>query len=424
MTAEPSAPAARRWPLRVAVALAVVAVAAWQGRVHYAAWQHLKAGRAALADGDAKSAGTHLSQCLDDWPRSAEAHFLAGRAARKCGDAPAALRHLDAAAGFGFDAGEIELERALLLASAGGTDRVEALLARHLEAGHAAGADIGAALAPFYLAQFRLPEAAAVATKWTEADPRSTRAWEVSADVFERLRRREPAAESLRALVRLAPHERRPRAALVRLLLELRQATDEAVGHAEWLARTAPGDPAAAVLLASCREAQGRADEAMNILDDALKGAPKDAPALHLRGKLEMNRGRHADALPFLRRGAEADRSDVQLLYSLFVCLQSVGTPAEAREAEARWKRCETDLGRVRELSIQVSQQPNKPELRREIGELFLRHGRDADGVRWLESALQLDPAHAPTHAALAAHFERTGDAARAAEHRTRARRP
>jgi Tfp pilus assembly protein PilF len=56
--------------------------------------------------------------------------------------------------------------------------------------------------------------------------------------------------------------------------------------------------------------------------------------------------------------------------------------------------------------------------LRCEAGLILMRRGLEAEGLRWLESALAVDPRHAGTHQALADYFERTGDAERAAQHR------
>jgi Tfp pilus assembly protein PilF len=51
---------------------------------------------------------------------------------------------------------------------------------------------------------------------------------------------------------------------------------------------------------------------------------------------------------------------------------------------------------------------------------LMTRTGRADLGEWWLKSALSLDPDFAPAHAALADLYGRAGDAARAAEHRSK----
>jgi tetratricopeptide (TPR) repeat protein len=233
------------------------------------------------------------------------------------------------------------------------------------------------------------------------------------------MRKTEAAANALRRVVELAPEDRKARLDLARLILETRQAPDEAARHAEWLVTTDPRDSTALIQLAACREAQSRTDEAIALLDRVIAEFPPNARAYHIRGRLEMARGADSSALPFLRRAAELDRSDPDALYSLFLCLQRAGAPEQAAEAEKNWRRCSDDLRRARELGRLIAASPHDPELRREMGELFLRNGRDAEGLHWLESALAEQPTHAPTHRVLAAYFDRTGQPERAASHRS-----
>lgn len=420
MTA-PGAPRARKWPLRLAALVAVLALAGWQGRVQYAAWDHLRAGRAALASGDARAARAHLELCLDDWPRSAEAHFLAGRAARRCGDAPAALRHFEAANGFGYDAREIEIERALGALAEGDFVSPDAVIRGVLDTKHPAAAEALELLVPPLVAQFRLHEAARFAQLWVEVAPDSARAWKYRADLHERLRNLNGALDAYRRLVQLEPGTRAHRSAVVRLLLTTGQEPDEAARLAEGLLTEVPDDTPTIVQLAHCRSLQGRTEDAVALLEGPLRAVPPSAPALRLRGRIESNRGRDADALAFLRRAAAAEPGSQETLYAIFLCLQRIGTPDEVRAAEGAWRDCEKDLRRVRELVQLVSQRPSDADLRFELGTLFVRNGQVPEGVRWLESALQVKPDHAPSHAALAAHYESLGRADLAAHHRARA---
>lgn len=416
-TAPPARPRARLRLARFAVALALVGVAAWQVRVHTAAWAELKEGRAALARDDPGAARAHLARCLEAWPRSGEANFLAAQAARRSGDLPAAEGHLRAAARLGRPADDLEVEYALVKAQAGHLAEAESALLHHLNNGHPEGPQILEILVPAYMPQFRIGEANELAGKWVELAPDSPRAWSYRADALERLRRKEAALAAYRRFAELAPEDRRARLGAARLVLETRQNPDEAAGHLEWLTATDPSDTAALIQLAACREAQARTDEAATILDRVL--ARSESPkALHSRGRLEVNRGRPEAGLPFLRRAAELE-PDVEILYTLFVCTKQAGTPEEARAAEVRWRKCEADSKRVAELARTISASPNDPELRREMGELFLRYRRNVEGVRWLESALGIRPDHAPTHRALADYYDRAGKPDLAASHRS-----
>ncbi len=59
-----------------------------------------------------------------------------------------------------------------------------------------------------------------------------------------------------------------------------------------------------------------------------------------------------------------------------------------------------------------------------ELGELLLGMNQEKRGLYWLYRALDRDPNHAQAHRVLAAHYERKGDAEKAAAHRYPSRRP
>lgn len=398
--------------------LAAVGAVAWLVAGHFAVRSHLAEATAALDRGNPAEARRHLDRYLEARPNSAEGHLLAARAARRCGDLAAAAGHLKEAQRSGAEAAPVELESALMAAQDGRFFEVQGLLLTAVAEGHPQSAEILALAVPARVAEFRIPEARGLTARWVELEPDSARAWTHHAEVLERLRRKAEAIEALRRVVALAPDDVRARVNLGRMLLEVRQSLDEAAGHLERAVEAEPHNPAALLQLAACRETQGRADDAAALLDRLVVEHPRDAKAYFHRGRLELNRARPADSLPFLRKSAELDPSDPEALYSLFQCVQRVGAPAEAREAEERWRRADADLKRVAELARLIAASPGDPELRREMGELFLRNGRDADGVRWLESALQVGPDHAPTHAALAAHYEKVGRPDLAARHR------
>ncbi len=408
----------------VLLGLGILTLVVWQIRAHTVAWTDLKQGRAALQRGDPAEARRHLEQCLETWPRNAEAHFLAARSARQLGDLNAAQRHLKSAEQFGHPKTEIDLEQALIQAQSGQLAEVEGDLLKHVADGHGDSAQIIAVLVPHYLSDFRIVEAGELSAKWVELSPESAKAWTYRADILERLRKKDEALNALRQLVKLTPEERKARLNLARMLLETRQPPDEAAGHLEWLLAADPGNVAGLIQLAVCREAQGRVDEAIVILDRVIAGVSPDAKALYYRGRLELNRAKPGAAAPFLRRAVELDPSDPELLYTLFQCVQHTGTPSEIKEAEERWRRCEADLRRVGELARMIARSPQDPDLRCEIGELFLRNGRIIEGIRWLESALRVQPDHAPTHKVLAAYYERTGRPDLARYHNSQASGP
>jgi Tfp pilus assembly protein PilF len=98
------------------------------------------------------------------------------------------------------------------------------------------------------------------------------------------------------------------------------------------------------------------------------------------------------------------------VLYNLYLCLQQQGKRDEAKETLAQLERVTADLRRLTELTKEVARGSRDPALRCEVGMIFLKNGQDKEGLRWLASALQEDPAHRPTCQALADYYARQGD--------------
>ena len=402
-------------PACLLVGLAAVAIPVV--RVQSGARRDLDRARASLEADRPEEARQFLDRYLAVWPDSTEAHFRAAQAARRLADPAAAERHLERAARLGWDPAGIELERALMAAAAGDLRRVEPTLLEHLAAGHPDAPQILAVLVPAFAAEFRWTEANALTDQWIRLRPDEARAWAWRGEVCERLRRRTEALDALRTAARLDPADRRARLQLARLLLEMRQPA-EAAEHLDWLRAADPDDPAVLLQLALCWDAQGVPDEAAGLLDRVIAANPTGATALFHRGRLELNRRRPEAAVPYLRRAADAAPGDLEVLNSLAVALQQIGAADEARAVEERRQRAEADLRRVAELVRAISAAPHDPDLRREVGELFLRNGRDADGLRWLATALREQPDHPATHQLLAGYYDRIGRPDLAQTHR------
>jgi len=384
--------------LRASVALAAVAAAAVVVWPHATAWLNRERGKSEV-EAAPRAAREHLLRTLATWPNDAETHFHLARAARLADDLDAAELHLKDAERHGWMPALIEAERR-----------------ESREAVAQVVSDVRG-----LMAEFRWPEADGAANRWVELQPNSAAARAAQGRTRERLRKVQAALEAYREAHRLDPTDARVSFDLARLMLEVRQSPDEAAALLESLDRT---DPQVRVYFAAAREAQGRVDEAATILDDILNSNPKNAKALFLRGRLELNRGNPKAAVGFLRRSTTTDPSDREALYALVVALGTEGTPEEIRAAEDRWKRCDADLKRVAELATLIARSPKDPGLRLEIGDLFLRNGREADGLRWLESAVAIDPKHKPTHRRLAAHFRANGSLDLATRHEVAAHSP
>lgn len=411
-------PSARR-VLTAVVLLALAGVAGWQGWERASAWANLRRGRAALDRDDPPEARRRFDRALAARPDDPEAHFLAARAARKDHDPRAAVDHLKEARRLGWPGDQVDAERTLADLGAGTVD--EPALLRLVAAGHPDAPDALAALVPGYMAAYRLAEADTLSKTWVELRPESADAWRLRADILVRLGWRAEARDAAREAVRVAPHDRAVRVRLARLLLDTNQPPDEVAGVLGPVVEAAPDDAEALLLLAAARRDQGKADEAAALVGPLTAGPNPNPRALLLRGKLLLDEGKADDALPFLRRAVERDPFEPEPLFTLARGLRQAGRAEEAAAAEEQWKRTAADVTRASVLGRAIAASPNDPELRREIGELYLRNGKEVDGVRWLESAVRVRPDYAPAHKLLADHYDRTGPPEKAAAHRAAA---
>jgi Tfp pilus assembly protein PilF len=401
------------------VLLAGLGLAGWFLSAQARAWSHLSAGRAALERGESNQAREHLDICLRAWPRSGEVHFLAARAARRCGELEEASEHLDRAAEYGWDGVAIDLERALWRVQARELPAVEDYLVRCLDLHHPDSLLILEILTPAYLRNFQLDQARACVERWLELAPESAAAWHARGVLAELKQGRTITVESFAEAVRLDPGRRDSRLALARALLNCNRPAD-ARPHLEEVLRQDPDNAEARVKLAACLKGLGKADEARRLLDDVLQQRPEDAEALHQRGKIELETGDSKKAAVYLRRAVERAPFDRELLYTWQRCLQrpEVGAAKEAEDWKKRLDAVEADMRLLANLTAKILGEPRNPDLRCGAGEVLLRNGQEEDGLRWMNSALAIQPDHAATHRALAGYYEKKGNAPLAERHR------
>ncbi len=93
---------------------------------------------------------------------------------------------------------------------------------------------------------------------------------------------------------------------------------------------------------------------------------------------------------------------DHRARYSLVLCLEHSGQEEEARREQRQLQQMEDDAARFHEIvTKEIAQRPTDPALHCTLGQILLRGGQREEGLRWLRSALTLDPRYAPAQQAL-----------------------
>jgi tetratricopeptide (TPR) repeat protein len=412
-------PARRRWVWLLAAGVLLLA-GAYLAALGLAAWQERLA-RHELAEDHLDEARRHVERALIVPPTWRSTTLLAARIARLRGAWAEAEHYLDRCGPRNEMAEPVQLEWLLLRCGRGEVDGLAPDLLRLVDQDHAESAAVLEALAGVYMRQTRYLDALGCLDRWIERDPDCLRALYWRGWVSNQLDHRAQAIGDYEHLLELRPDRSTVRRHLAEILLDSSRHAD-ALPHLERLHEELPDDPDVLVGLARCRVVQSRNDDARELLDAALAANPQHFDALVQRGKLELNNRNAAGAEKFLRQALARSPLDPEARFALYQALQmQPNRQPEAQRELLRWKRDRRARDRLTQLlRTELPRSPNDANLAREAGELLLQQGEDRRGVFWLERALALDPRHAASHRALIGYYERTGNKARAEEHRQR----
>jgi tetratricopeptide (TPR) repeat protein len=180
-----------------------------------------------------------------------------------------------------------------------------------------------------------------------------------------------------------------------------------------------PGDAEGLLGLAECRIEQGRAGEAVALLEPLLRADPPPARALALRGKAAVEAGDQAGAERWLRQAVAREPDDAASLHLLVLNLRAQRRDPEADELARRLDGLQRDLRRLTELLQIIGTPRADAPAYHEAGVISLRVGRARQGVGLLNEALRRGGDPRATHAALAAHYRRSGESGLADYHQS-----
>jgi predicted Zn-dependent protease len=421
------APASEHWLFRggriwlLLASLAALACAAGAACIFISPYYHLHAAEQALRTYDFDAAQQHLDACLQSWPKSCDVQLMAARTARRRSAYDEADRHLAECERIQGSVPATARERALMRVQQGELTDVEAPLRDLVKQKDPDAPLVLEALARGYFVNNRVAQTIDCLDLLLDQQPDHFPARMLRGRVLESLPDDDEAVKDYEHAVSLRPTSAEARLRYADALSRLGR-TSEAVGQYECLRQRPPVLPEVVIGLARCRYDLNDADEARRLLDGLLADHPDHVAGLVEHSRLALHADRPADAERDLRRAVELSPFERDALLVLGRCLEEQGKGDEARDVQARRGLVEGNLKRITNLKAKVGDYPHDPDLRRQIGVLYLGLGEDDQGLGWLASALTEDPRHAPTHAALADYYERVGQQDEAARHRRLAR--
>jgi tetratricopeptide (TPR) repeat protein len=378
----------QRWTVVLAAAaLIATGFFGWREWTLRRLWRQ---GEEALAARRYAEALQHFSAYLAIRPNDAQACLRAARAARRARDYYQASVLCGRAQDLRADAEIVAIERQLVAVQQGDARPVPDLRERAREEDDLALA-ILEVLIQFDIDTYQLRSAQAGFTEYLRRRPGDLHALLGRGYVWERFLSFADALEDYRAAVAHHPDSAAARSHLAGALLTV-GTPREALEQYQWLAQRWPDRVEVRLGLAQSWRRLGDSDQAGAALDAILKDNPENAEALWERGQLAMDQAKPAEAERYLRRAVDTLPFDRRFVFSLYRCLLELGRADDAKSLQARVEKIDADLRRLEQLRDEVMQRPNDAALRCEGGLLFLRNGERAEGLRWLQMALRLDP--------------------------------
>lgn len=404
-------------------ALGIAALVGWQDRKptrEDGPGYHWQQALQALQADDLPLAKTHLAQCLEVWPIHAEAHFLLARACRRTDDPSSWQAHLRRAEVLGWDKDSVHFERDLMQAQRGNLRQVEEGLLAELASPSPEGEIAFEALAKGYLKTHQLDALLALTRQWMERSPDHWQPRLFRGRVFQLGHSTDAAIAEYRQVLELKPDQldaRRELADVLMMNAEYQKALEE---FQTYLPRR-PDDPDAQVGLANCQFSLGQFEAARATLAALFAKHKEHAAGYFVRAKVELALNQPNEALHWLRRAEVLAPHEPDITYNLVLALRRVGQQEEAKKYEQQLQAIRRQFDRLDDLKKQILSNPRSAALRQQAGAVALDLGRNEEAMHWLESALQLEPNHGPTHKLLAEYYEKVGDRRRAADHRRQA---
>ncbi len=408
-------------PRRLLLVLVAVVFLGVGGKVlleQGSAWYHFRAGKADLKRHHNLRALEHLEACLQTWPRDPDVLLLAARALGCLGDFDKAETYLKQCEASPRLKEDVALQGLLLRAARGDVDGVGNYCRALLDQDHSQAPLLFEAMASGYMRVYRLAEATRYLEEWLKRHPDNPQAHFLQGRLHEQLENYAEAAASFQRVLEVDPDHIEARLVLAGVLLDLNKA-QESLPHVERLRTELPAHRLVPVFLARCLDQAGRQAEARTVLDDLLARHPGYPPALAERGKLAVRLGELELAESLLREACLRQPGDPAAHYQLYLCLTLRAKKAEAKDVLKRMNEINDDAEKIREIiSRKMRHAPHDPDVQHELGTTLLRTGAVEEGLRWLHSALKVNPKHAPTHRALADFYLHAGEFGRAARHR------
>ena len=375
----------RRFTLLLFV-LAALAAAGWWYRVTRPDYR-LARGRDAIRVGDEWSVRRYADR-LESSGHTDHAHLLRGEALHAAGqpaEALVAFNRIDPNGPFRLRVAALAGRCLLELGELGEAHRVFAIVVA--ESPDDVDGHRGLAAIEYDLG--RLEAALDHLRRVGELDAADSRQHRLIGLIHKDMDRVEPAETAYREALRRRPSpaiDRQIRLELADVLARGRKFAEGLEVLGDILPGPTTEDPNAAVVRAECLRGLGRSREAAELLDGA-RSADSGAAHHRLRGQLDQDLRRPAEALLSFERAVARDPFDYQARYLLGQAYAAAGRPDEAAKEFARVETLKKDLDRITDLTHEAMAHPRDAGVRLRLAKVCDDLGKPKLAAMWRRAA-------------------------------------
>ena len=386
----------------------VILACGWSGQDGAVWWTNSRA-QVAIAQRDYPRAQSWLEWSDKIAPQNAQAEFLRARTERHRGNNHKVREHLKRASEFGHPIPILEREQILAAAQNGQMREALPHFRELLLTSGDDGVEICEAFCQGFYRANRIRDLMSTLEPWMKDYPEDDFPWYLRGRALRDAQKYVDAEKDLREALQRNPHNPLTQHELGECLVAVKRPEEALVAF-----RQAAGEPQVAQLAiageARCLVMLTRVDEARAVLEAGIKTLDNPGVLMQQLGQLEQEAGNFEVALKWIDRALLQYPNNIMLRNSRGSCLRSLKRLPESKQEMEFVRVAREALDKAQLLKDQVDQKNNSPELRYEIGCIYLKYTEPSEGVRWLLSALEYDPVHQPTHRRLLEYYQARQD--------------
>ena len=379
---------------------------------------HLRGARRAIELGHTAVAIRHLESCRSIYQDHPEVLLLGARLARRSGYLEEAEAFLDRYWAVHGDSEGFVSERLFLRVAQGDVESTESSILSRISSDGPDAPLAREALIGGLMYRFRWAEAFDQIQRWLRQSPDNTAGLYLEGKLQQHRDDITGATQIFQRLLEIDPEHDDARRRLASLLIQRSQGT-EALPHLNYLRQTIVGDTEIDMLWIRALALVGRSEEARSALDEFVRFHPHSASALAERGRFAVTDGDDLAAEEYLRRATVLDPGNSSVRHQFALALTRNNKFEEAERERKAVDRVQADSQQIKKLIEGPYQKnPYDAAIHYEIAMIAIRAGLATEGLRWLKSALQVDPNHLATHRTLAVYYQEAGNPVLASKHR------